>query len=155
MNTHTKMAFSLSLAAATCIAVVAATRQSGPAKPPKIVSKVKHLEVKGVILESEGASSASVVVEIFNNSDRAIVALSVESGDEKDAAGVSTDGFYQEPPAVILQPYGTITMRMPLDNLLPGKPFKVSGVMYSDGSVEGEKLATKRLEDFQKRAKKY
>lgn len=114
---------------------------------PKVISKVKDLEVISTSLKAEGEPGAALVIEIRNNSDRPIIAITIESGDEKDASGVSTDGFKggDEPPTVILAPHSTIKMEMGVDNLLPNKPLKVAGVMYLDGSDDGEEVAKKTL----------
>jgi hypothetical protein len=122
---------------------------------PKVISKVKDLEVISTAIERQGEPGAVVAIEIRNNSDKPIIAIAIESGDEKDAAGVSTDGFKSgdEPPAVILQPHGTITMKIALSNLLPGKPLKISGVMYADGTEDGEELTRKTLRGHRDKAK--
>jgi hypothetical protein len=144
MNTRTKKArkaaaICFSLTVAGCIGVAAtAARQQDSRKLPKIVSKVKHLEVSSVTIENQGQPGEVVVIEIFNNSDRPVLALSIESGDDKDISGIATNGFSVDPPGVIIQPYGTTTMRMETANLLPGKPIKVSAAIFADGSVEGE-----------------
>lgn len=150
MNNHTSKArraaaLCLLLVAVACVAAVVVKRQRAAAQPPKVVSKVKSLEIVRVTIEGEGGPSPSVAVEVYNNSDRGIVALFMESGDEKDMAGVGLSGFTQEPPTVVLQPYGRRVVRMSLGSLFPGKPFRISGVMYEDGETEGEEQAKERL----------
>jgi hypothetical protein len=122
---------------------------------PKIISKVKNLEVISTAIKRQGEPSAVVVIEIRNNSDKPIIAIAIESGDEKDAAGVSTDGFKSgdEPPSIILPPHGTITMEMPLSNLLPGKPLKIAGVMYADETEDGDELTRKTIRGHKESAK--
>ena len=106
---------------------------------PPIISKAKNIEVVSATIKRQGDPTAVVVIVLRNNSDRAVVAISIESGDERDASGISTEGFRNgdEPSIVVLEPHGTITMEMPLSDLLPGKPLKVAGVMYADGSEDG------------------
>lgn len=161
MNTHTRKAgkvaaLCISLAAAGCVAVVAtATRRQNSAGLPKVVSKVKHLEVTNVTIENPGQSPGeALAVEIFNNSDRPVLALSIESGDDKDNSGIATTGFSLDPPGVIIQPYGRITMRMHTQNLLPGKPLKVSAAIFADGGVEGEPHAKDSLKRYKERDEK-
>ncbi|HKP72670.1 MAG TPA: hypothetical protein VJT82_07015 [Pyrinomonadaceae bacterium] len=145
----------LLLVAICAIGVAAIKQRHESVEIPKVISKIKTLEVVGVTVKGEGEANAAVEIEIRNNSDKAVVALSVESGDEKDSSGVSTTGFKDgdEAPAVIIEPHGTIKMEMLVSNLLPGKPLKVSGVMYADDSTEGENLATEGLRDYKRRAK--
>jgi hypothetical protein len=145
-------------AAAICaLGVAAIKRQQAATHPPKVISKVKNLEVVSVTVKQESHDSEpTVVIIIRNNSDQPVVSVAVESGDDKDASGISTDGFKEgeEFPAAVIEPYGTIKMQMLLSNLLPGKPLKVSGAMYADGSVDGEKLTIKTIRGHQERARK-
>jgi hypothetical protein len=136
--------------------VASIKRQQAAAYPPKVISKVKNLEVVSVTVEQESPHpEPTVVIIIRNNSDQAVVSVAVESGDDKDASGISTDGFKEgdEPPSAVIEPYGTIKMEMLLSNLLPGKPLKVSGVMYADGSVDGEKLTIETIRGHKERAR--
>ncbi|HYG10905.1 MAG TPA: hypothetical protein VD835_13230 [Pyrinomonadaceae bacterium] len=161
MRTHlskTKTLFALGTicAVAVCaIGVAAIKRQHDSARIHTVVSKIKNLEVVGVTVEREGEPDATLAIIIRNNSARGIVALSVESGDGKDFSGISTTGFGDGDvtPSIILEPYGTIKMEMLLGNLLPGKPLKVSGVMYADAATEGEDIAKERLRSYKERAK--
>lgn len=122
---------------------------------PKIISKVKDLEVVSMTLDNKDETHPMLVIEIRNNSVKPIVAISVESGDEKDSSGIGTDGFKDgdEPASIILQPSGTITMRMSVGALLPGRPLKVSAVMYADGTDDGEERAKETLRGWKERAK--
>jgi hypothetical protein len=122
---------------------------------PKVISKVKDLEVISTSLKRQDEPSAVVAIEIRNNSDKPIIAIAIESGDEKDASGVSTDGFKggDEPPSVILPAHGTITMEMAVGSLLPGKPLKIAGVMYADGTEDGDALTRKTLRGHKERAR--
>jgi hypothetical protein len=148
----------LLFAAAICaLGVAAIKRQQAATHPPKVISKVKNLEVVSVTVEQESHHSEPMVVIIIrNNSDQAVVSVAVESGDDKDASGISTDGFKEgnELPSAVIEPFGTIKMQMLLGNLLPGKPLKVSGAMYADGSVDGEKLATETIREHKERARR-
>ena len=128
-------------------------------KPPKIISKVKSLEVLGVTVERRGELSSVVVIEIRNNSDKPIIAVAAESGSDKDASGVSTTGFKgeDEPPVVVLAPRGLLKIRMPYSYVRPGAPIKIGGVMYLDGTEEGDEatLGTlRRQKEHEKKSKK-
>ena len=125
------------------------------AEIPKVISQVKDLEVISTTIKRQGESDAVVAIEIRNNSDKPIIAIAIESGDKKDASGVSADGFRGEDqtPSIILPPHGTIVMEMPVSNLLPGKPLKVAGVMYLDGTEDGDELTRKTLREHKDKAK--
>ena len=111
------------------------------AQSPKIVSRVKSLEVVSASVEDRDGPGATAVIEVRNNSDRAIIAIALEAGDGKDASGVSLNGFRREPPAVVLKPHGTVKMRMALSNVRPGFPIRIAGVLYADGTEEGDESA--------------
>lgn len=107
---------------------------------PQIVTKVKNLEAETAIIKRKDEPTATVAVEIRNKSDKPVIAVAIESGNEIDSSGVNRNGFHEgdEPPSVVLQPHGTITLEMPLSNLRPDEPIKISGVMYADGTEEGD-----------------
>ena len=140
-----------------CAVGVTATRRQQEVKLPKIISKVKSLEVVSATVQGESRSEV-VAIEIRNNSDKPIIAISVESGDDKNASGTGAYGFKDgdEPPAVVIAPHETITIDMPLSDVLPGQPIKVAGVMYADGTEDGEKgaLGTLRRQKEHHKAKK-
>lgn len=122
---------------------------------PEVISKVRDLEVISTIIKREGTPSSVVAIEIRNNSDKPIIAIAIESGDAKDSSGISTEGFKSgdEPASVVLQPQGTIIMEMPVSNLLPGKPLKIAGVMYADGTEDGDEITRKTIRGHRDKAK--
>jgi len=128
------------LAFARSVVVAGRSQTTHVTEIPKVISKVKSLEVIGVTIRNQGDQDAVAVIEIRNNSDKAITAISIEAGDDKDAAGVSVTGFKggDEPPIIVLQPHGTIKMRMPLSNVPPNSQIKVGAVMYADETEEGD-----------------
>ncbi|HVF56402.1 MAG TPA: hypothetical protein VM934_09645 [Pyrinomonadaceae bacterium] len=130
----------VALPAMGVIGVMARRSQQPPVKLPEIISKVKTLKVVSATIKGENGSSPTVVIEIRNNSDKPIIAVAIESGNDRDASGVTLNGFKSEdePPLIVLKPYSTITMRLPLSSVMPGHPIKVGGVMYADGSEDGD-----------------
>lgn len=126
---------------------------------PQVISKVKGIEVVNVAVERQSESDATVVVELRNNSEKPVIAIAIEAGDDKDASGVSASGFKagDEPPAVVIKPHETYTMRMPLSYVRQGSPIKVGAVMYADGTDEGEAPALgtlRRQREHEKKPKK-
>lgn len=124
-----------------CVVSIAARRQNQRPTPelPRIVSSVRSLEVVRANLEGQD----TLAIEIRNNSDKPIIAVSVESGSDRDASGVSRAGFRDGggPPVVILEPQGTLTVHMPLSYVRPNAPVRVSSVIYADGSGEGDEAS--------------
>jgi hypothetical protein len=123
------------------IAGWAAIKQHEAPHLPAVISKARHIQVVSVNL-NRTAEPASIVIELLNDSDTPVIAVTVESGDEKDASGIHINGdsVANEPPRTIIEAHGTKTIEFPLNNLLPDKPFKVSGVLYADGTEDGEKI---------------
>jgi hypothetical protein len=126
---------------ALCIvSVVAVKRQQDSAEMPKVTSKVKGIEVLSVTVKGEGEPNAVLVVVIRNNSDQAVVAVTLVSGNRQDASGITVNGFHpgDEPPFPVIEPHGTKTIELPVSNLLPGSSIRVSGAVYADSTEEGE-----------------
>jgi len=131
----------------------------GSPKLPTVISQVKSLEVVSTAIEGQDESKALVSIEVRNNSDKAIIALAVESGKGEDVSGVSLYGFKaaDEPQAIVLKPHGTVKVRMPFRNVHPGSPIRAASVMYADGSEEGDESALgalRRQREHEKNAKK-
>jgi hypothetical protein len=85
-----------------------------------------------------GEPDASAVIEIRNNSNKAVIALAVESGDENEAYGINRNGFNGDsPPTTVLEPHGTIVLEVDIANLSPNFPLRVAGVIYADGTEDG------------------
>lgn len=113
---------------------------------PRTISKVKNLEVVSVTLENEGQPDATAVIEVHNNSYKAVVAVAIESGDGINSSGINKNGFIDDdPPQTVIEPFGVLTMRMPLSNLIPNTPLRVSGIFYEDGTEEGEDNTLKTM----------
>lgn len=133
---------------------VMARRQTQTVKVPKVISKVKNLEVVGVSLLREGEDSAALAIEIHNTSEKPVVAVSVESGNDKDAAGVDINGdIDDDQPKTIIEPYGTKTVELPVSDLLPGKPVKVAAAVFADGTEDGEAVALSSMREHRRRDK--
>lgn len=139
--------------------VAVARRQQRPLPP--VISKVKQLEVAGVTVERPDEPTAEAVIEIKNNSDKAVVAVAVEVGAGKDASGINLSGIREEglPPLVVIEPYGSKKVRFPLSNLRfykPGTPIKIGGAMFSDDTEDGDEdtLGTMRRQKEHDKAKK-
>lgn len=118
-----------------------AAKQSKTAVP-HVVSKVKNLDIVSVTIQREGTPDAIAVIEVQNNSGKPIIAFAVESGDDKDASGNTINGFGEggSPPVVVLEPYQTRKVTFPLSNVQPGHPIRVAGVMYADGTEDGDEI---------------
>jgi hypothetical protein len=111
-------------------------------KLPQVISQVDNLEILSASLRNEGTRDAIAVIEIKNNSNKPIIAVAIVSGDDKDYSGTSLEGFGEgdEPTRIIFKPNEIFKMEMPLANVLPGFPIRVSSVMYADGTEAGDEM---------------
>lgn len=141
MATHLKK---IQLLAVACLALLATlylwdTGAAGQkeVKLPKVVSKAKSIEVVNVKIEGEH----SLVVTVRNNTDNSVVAITLETGNANDGDGVTAAGYKEndEPDSIIIKPHETYDMDMPLSYLRPDGLVKVSGVIFTDETAEGEK----------------
>jgi hypothetical protein len=103
-------------------------------KIPPVYSKVKTLEVVGVKVLDENTPAASVSVEIFNNSDKAVMAVDLVCGEGAITKNGLTD---EENPIVVIEPYGVTTIEMTFGAMTPNTPLVISAVTYADGTEEG------------------
>lgn len=124
-------------------------------KLPLIISKVKKLEVISATIEEENGQTPPVLVlEIRNNSDLAVTAIALESGNETDSSGISTLGDDEDGnPLIVIKPRGTITIRFVLTNLIPGTALRIAGVTYADGTEDGDESTLKTIHGQRERDK--
>lgn len=117
-------------------------------KMPEIVSKIDTLEILTARTENEGKAEASAVLELRNNSNKSIIAVTIESGDEKNSAGITESNILDGdgPPVELVKPFDTYTLRMSFGSMLPGLPVRISGVLYADGSADGEKATVEMMQ---------
>ncbi len=115
---------------------------------PQIVSNVEGVKVLNTKIESASQDQDLANIELQNTSDKPIVAVVIESGDASNASGIVIHKFRNEKDnAVIIEPHSTINHNLSIKDLQQGAA-RVSGVMYSDGSVEGEAVAIDRIERY-------
>ncbi|MBV9959520.1 MAG: hypothetical protein JO360_13930 [Acidobacteria bacterium] len=134
-------------------------QESKPAidKMPTIISQVRMLEVVSARLEKIAPGQANAVLEIRNNSDSAVIALTLESGDENDFSGIHIHGDLDaEPPSTIIKPHQTATFSFGLSNMIPNTPLRVAGAFYADGTEDGKEstLRTMRSQRAHDRAER-
>lgn len=107
---------------------------------PPVYSKIKNLEVVSATIIDPGTDAARVAVEIRNNSDKAVMAVDLVSGE----GGVTRSGLSDEDnPIVVIQPHGTTTIKMNFGEMTPGAPLVVSAVTYADGMEQGDEASLK------------
>ncbi len=164
MKTHLKKSryiFVTVLGVALCsaygVGVVIVKRQNSDPDLPKVISKVKNLEVVSATVKRENGAPPVISVTVRNKSDKAVVAVDLESGDESDAGGIDFSGFKpgDAPPATIIEPFGVKVLEISLGEVLQGKPLKIGGAIYADGSEDGDEITLRTMHghrDHDKRA---
>lgn len=115
--------------------VFSKVKQAKPRELPRVLSKIKNLEVLSTTIIDADSPAARVRLEIQNNSAVAVMAVDIVAGDGAIARSGLTD---DEHPIVVIEPYGTTTMEMSFGEMTPGAPLVVSAVTYADGTEEGE-----------------
>jgi hypothetical protein len=112
-------------------------------KVPQIKSKIAALQLVSAKIEN-----GPVVLVLKNNSAKPIIAVDVECGDEKDGEGDTFSGIYDPdlPPTEIAKPYGTLSVSFSVSRLRRGFPLRISGVIYADGSSDGEEKTLKSMQ---------
>lgn len=146
-KTRTLLVLCLVFAIAVCaLGVAAIKRQQVATHLPNVISKVKSLEVVGVTVKGEG-DARTAIIEIRNKSDKPVIAITIESGDADNAAGVTLNGFNDgdESPTVVLEPHSTTTVDFALSNVMYGSPIKIGAVMYVDNSEEGDEISLQTM----------
>ncbi|HJU56835.1 MAG TPA: hypothetical protein VJ715_19780, partial [Pyrinomonadaceae bacterium] len=158
MTLHkTKYLLAVSLSILVVVSALALTKSSDNSPPPKvsqeqqqfvntmplIISQVKGIEVVEATLKNPGTKDVIAVLKVKNKSNKSVVAVSVETGEPEEAYGITVEGFKEgdEPPDAVIEPRGTITVELRLDNAKPGDPIRVSGAVFGDESEDGEKTA--------------
>ena len=115
---------------------VTASRPQRQIEPPTIVSKVRSLKILKTEIKGEFA-----FITIYNDTDTPVIAICIEVNDGKDAAGFTLGLNEDDEPPVVLEPYSSITEQFPLAHLRhvkPGTPIRIGGVMFADGTEEGD-----------------
>lgn len=108
---------------------------------PRLKSKVKDLEIVNARIVRVGTEAQGVAFEIRNNSNRAVMAIDITSGE----SGISKDGLEDEDnPVVIIEPYGTLTAEMK-DELTRDAPIVISAATFQDGTDEGSESSLESI----------
>lgn len=105
---------------------------------PHLETEVPEVEIVSATIEGDidrtDASGAVLNFQVRNNTNKSVTYIRFVSGE----SGVTADGgVASDPPQEILAPYGTLTMRYPMANILEGDPLRITAVEFSDGEGKG------------------
>jgi hypothetical protein len=118
-----------------------AQKQSELLSQVRIVNNTRSLEVLNtVILYPRDPRSTLVEIEVRNISDKPIIAIRLESGNEKSASSLTAEGFNEGdvPPTIILRPGESMKIDFSFSSIHPGLPIRIGAVMFADGTGDGE-----------------
>ncbi len=110
---------------------------------PPVISRINNLKVLKATIENRGTSSAMAVIEILNDSDKAVMGITVTFGENsvgKDG-GIEADGK----PGIIIKPHKTITIDLGVNNLEKDVPLYVAGVIYADNTEDGQDIVLEMM----------
>jgi hypothetical protein len=114
---------------------------------PPVESKVKDLEIINARIVRADSDAPGVAFEIRNNSNRAVMAVRITSGE----SGISKDGLEDEDnPIVIIEPYGTLTAEMN-DELTRNAQIVISSATFADGTEEGSEFSVELMRKLRAR----
>lgn len=116
-------------------------------KLPSIENKISSLQVVRTDAIGVGESTAQIRFQLENKSTKSVIAVTLVSGNERDFNAVIRTGVITKDGSlpILAKPNELFEARMPLSNVLPGFPVKVSSVMYADETVEGEALSIQTM----------
>ena len=102
---------------------------------PPIVSKIKKIKVVSATIKNQGQRDAMAVIELQNDSDKAVTAITLTFDEVSIGKG---SGIASDNP--IMWPHGTTVIEFPLSNLEKDVPVLVGGVIYADNTEDGEDI---------------
>lgn len=122
---------------------------------PKLISKVKKLEIVNATVQREGEPDAVVMIEVKNNSDLAVTYFALTNGSVKtNEYGVSRNGLDDpDNPKVVIEPHGTATLDMVLSNLDARYPIVLSAAGFADNSEDGDQSVIEHMRAVRARDK--
>jgi hypothetical protein len=116
---------------------------------PEVVSCVERISVvkKGYFDEAKKL----IAVEVKNDSDKGIIAISLSSKGTKHSYTVTLRTSFEvgAEQQVVLAPQKTAVLRIEVANINKDRPLEIGAVMYADGTAEGCKYFLDLLKEIQ------
>ena len=112
----------------------------------QVISTSLPVEVLGTSFSDRDQIRSERTAKIFlrNNSDKTIIAYTVESGNEKDADRYSVVSISDE-TGPVAGPRADFTIEVLIGNFITGMPLRVNAIVFSDRSSAGETEAVRNL----------
>jgi hypothetical protein len=114
-------------------------RAEGITQVPSVTSKVKDLEITDVSIIRQGTPRAALAINVTNNSDSAVLAFELTSGNKTDFTSLGIDGLENpDKPVVQIPPHTLKTFEWELSSIIDGSPISLSAARFADGKEEGD-----------------
>lgn len=107
---------------------------------PPVVSDIKGIEVISSFIDSNGIANITVV----NKTGKAIIGLGLASG---KMTFTDDNATAQDNPKPLVGREGSYTFEIPVADLPPNQPIRVSVVFYDDGTEEGDSAQRQNTHD--------
>lgn len=113
---------------------------------PHVISTSAPVQVLGAKLidQVQNGSEPSAKIFLKNNSDKKIIAFTVESGNEKDTDGYSLVNISDEAGPIAWQ-RAEFSIEVPIGNFLSEGPLRINAIVFDDGSSAGEPVPVQQL----------
>jgi hypothetical protein len=98
---------------------------------PPVISSLKGIEVVSAFIDEHGLANITVA----NNTDKAITALAISSGNFMFA---DDNGLSEKTLPPLIPPHSTYTFHEPVSNLRTSAPLRISAVFYEDETEDGD-----------------
>lgn len=119
---------------------------------PKIASCLQGLTVQSAFLRNPQVNSDSteLVLQLMNNSDKSMVAVSIHwtSKKEQTEQSLVINSFGADTPKILAAPHSLYEVAVPLTNIPPDASVQVGSVVFADGTEEGCTGSLKALREL-------
>jgi len=152
------------VAATICAALVHGAKTKRPQQRPqittlpKITSCLSALPVQSAFFRRRDPNSDSmdVVLQLMNNSDASIVAVSIEWQAKKDdpKGSLVISSFGADTPKILVMPHSLYEVFIPVGNFRPNDSVQVGSAIFADGTEDGCADSLKDLHELKSEEEK-
>jgi hypothetical protein len=137
--------------------------QQHPQRPqittlPKMSSCVDTLPIQSAFLNKHDPNSDAMelVLQLMNNTDKQIVAVSVEwtSKESHTEQSLIINSFGADAPKILVEPHSLYAVTIPVENLLPDANVQVGSIIFADGTESGCANSLKSLHALKSKREK-
>lgn len=113
---------------------------------PQVTSIVEGLQIAGVTLQDQGTPWASIIIDVINHRDEAVIALDfVAARGKSTSGGQGRVGSVEIPPGALIPPHTLERFTWHLSSILEGEKVELASAIFSDGKEEGDRESLQGL----------